>query len=157
MEIIPSPTPQPRILIFDHSQDVADVLAMRFVHHGCETKRLDTLENLSAEALSFGPDLILLDVEMHGASGFRAARRLRREPRLFDTWLVALGGRGRLQDIETAENAGFDESLSKPLTQDALQELLSEARSDCKRRVAYPLTVSERSPHGALPLEMQRR
>ena len=53
-----------------------------------------------------------------------AARALRREPGLRDTFLVALTGYALPEDQRRAADAGFDVHLTKPATMEAVQEII---------------------------------
>jgi CheY-like chemotaxis protein len=56
------------------------------------------------------------------------ARRLRRQPGLGKTVLVALTGWGQPEDRHRAREAGFDHHMVKPVELAALQQLLAQAQ-----------------------------
>jgi CheY-like chemotaxis protein len=57
--------------------------------------------------------------------GYEVARRLRAEPHLASTVLVALTGWGSEEDRRRAQQAGFDHHLTKPADPEAVDELLA--------------------------------
>jgi len=70
------------------------------------------------------PDLIISDIAMPLMDGYEFARRLRAGPRGADIVLVALTGYGQDSDRQEAKAAGFDYHLVKPVSMEALENLL---------------------------------
>jgi CheY-like chemotaxis protein len=62
-------------------------------------------------------------------SGFELARRVRKNPAVARTRLVALSGYGQESDVQAALEAGFDEHVTKPPTPERLEQLLAAAAS----------------------------
>jgi CheY-like chemotaxis protein len=61
--------------------------------------------------------------------GNELARRLRNEPQLGKTVLVAVTGYGQEQDRKNALNAGFDHHFVKPIDSKKLADLLTSVGS----------------------------
>ncbi len=61
------------------------------------------------------PDVLLLDIRLPGLDGYEVARRLRSAPGLEGVRIVGITGFGDEQHRREAEQAGFDELLTKPL------------------------------------------
>ena len=76
------------------------------------------------------PDLALVDLGLPVMSGFELARRVRANPALAGTRLVALSGYGQDTDVQAALDAGFDEHLTKPPDPDRLEALLKGGIED---------------------------
>jgi two-component system CheB/CheR fusion protein len=70
------------------------------------------------------PDVVLLDIGLPGMSGYSVARRLREEPGLGATVLIAMTGYGQEEDRRQSREAGFDHHLVKPVKLDVLRGLL---------------------------------
>ncbi|HXB62956.1 MAG TPA: response regulator [Acidobacteriaceae bacterium] len=68
--------PHGRVLIVDDEPLVADTLGLIFSHRGFECKVAYSGEEALAQAHSFAPSLILLDIHMPGMSGLDVARAL---------------------------------------------------------------------------------
>ncbi|CAN7534013.1 ATP-binding protein [Pseudoduganella sp. LjRoot289] len=66
------------------------------------------------------PDLILMDVVMPGMDGLEAVRRLRRDSAMHDVPVIAVSASAGADDRQRQFDAGFDDSLPKPLDLDAL-------------------------------------
>jgi CheY-like chemotaxis protein len=87
------------------------------------------LESLLADPSSslyeFAPDVVLLDIGMHGVDGYETCRRIRND---FGDQLVvvALTGFGQAQDKEKAARAGFSAHLTKPANPAELAHILRQ-------------------------------
>ncbi|MCB1889838.1 MAG: response regulator [Rhodocyclaceae bacterium] len=61
------------------------------------------------------PDLILLDINLPGMDGYEVLERLRADPELAATPVVALTASAMPGDIERGKQAGFNDYLTKPI------------------------------------------
>jgi two-component system, chemotaxis family, CheB/CheR fusion protein len=59
-----------------------------------------------------------------GLDGLDVARRLRSDPQLGGTRIIAMTGSGREDDRQAAREAGFDQYLLKPVDLDFIRSLL---------------------------------
>jgi CheY-like chemotaxis protein len=66
-------------------------------------------------ALELKPDLVLLDINLPGLSGFEVATKFRQQPELKNTPIVALTAKTMKSDRETALVAGCDGFIPKPI------------------------------------------
>ena len=66
-------------------------------------------------AAALRPALVLLDINLPGLSGFEVATKLRKDPDLKDTLIVALTAKTLSRDKETALVTGCDGFISKPI------------------------------------------
>jgi CheY-like chemotaxis protein len=66
-------------------------------------------------ALSFRPDVVLLDIGMPGLDGYEVARRLRTLKRGEPLRIIAVTGWGQEADRTRSREAGFDVHLVKPV------------------------------------------
>ncbi|MGH8303560.1 MAG: ATP-binding protein, partial [Steroidobacteraceae bacterium] len=111
-----------RILVVDANADSADTLAaiLGTMGHRAEVA-YSALSALSAVE-HLRPDVVLLDLDLPRMSGYAVAQRLRAQPELRSTLLVALSGDG---DEAAAQAAGFDRHLKKPIDVAALERALA--------------------------------
>jgi signal transduction histidine kinase len=116
-----------RVLVVDDNDDAAETLAeiLRFDGHEVTTAASGPAA-LSA-VVRFRPDVALLDIGMPGMSGYELARRLRADPRLSSTVLVALTGWGQDKDRRESQEAGFAQHLTKPVDLDRLRQIVEAA------------------------------
>jgi PAS domain S-box-containing protein len=70
------------------------------------------------------PNVVLMDINLPGMSGFEALRRLRAWPETRDIPVLALSAAAMDRDKQRAEKAGFFRYLTKPVRVDELTEVL---------------------------------
>jgi CheY-like chemotaxis protein/two-component sensor histidine kinase len=114
-----------RVVVIEDSEDVRELLRECIEQLGHEV--LVAEEGLVGLALiiQVRPDLALIDVGLPGIDGYEVARRARAELGAQALRLVALTGYGGADVKKTAEEAGFDEHVTKPIEFERLRELLS--------------------------------
>jgi CheY-like chemotaxis protein len=66
-------------------------------------------------ALQTKPDLILMDINLPGLSGFELASKFRNQPELMDVPIIAVSARNQKADKETALVAGCNGFIPKPI------------------------------------------
>ncbi|CAN7345188.1 CHASE domain-containing protein [Massilia sp. LjRoot122] len=77
-------------------------------------------------------DCVLMDVQMPVMDGLEATRRIRQDPRLADTLVIAMTANAGVEDRARCLQAGMDEFLSKPV----VPELLAATIARCLGRSA---------------------
>lgn len=114
-----------RVLIVEDNEDSAQSFQMLLEIDGYETR----IANRALEALQlvdeFVPDVAFVDIGLPDISGFDLARRMRSDPRLGQTTLVALTGYGTEEDKQETRRAGFHHHLTKPIEVETVYKLLS--------------------------------
>ena len=111
-----------RVLVVDDNRDAADMLAEVLASAGHETRcAYDGLEAVEL-ARRFRPEVLFLDLELPGMSGYEVARALREHG--LATRVVALTGYGQESDQSRTREAGFELHLVKPVDLAVLQDLL---------------------------------
>jgi len=118
-----------RILLVDDNVDGSESLALLLREHRHEVRvvhrGLDAVEAATRDV----PDVVLLDIGLPDINGHEVAERLRRDPALDDTLLVAVTGWGDARDRERARQAGIDLHLTKPVDDQALLAALATSRN----------------------------
>ncbi|HEX3097096.1 MAG TPA: ATP-binding protein [Usitatibacter sp.] len=115
-----------RILVVDDHRDAADSLCVLLKSRGHDVRvAYDGIEAIGA-AVTFQPDVVLLDIGLPKLSGHDAARRIR-EARGEDVLLIAVTGWGQQEDRRRAKEAGFDHHLTKPVDPSAISRLIDGA------------------------------
>ena len=109
-------TPQThRILIADDNQANCELLEAYLAKVDCETEIAIDGQEAFDKAVSFKPDLILLDVMMPKLSGFEVCQKLKADPELAGIMVLMVTALNELGDIERAVDAGTNDFLSKPV------------------------------------------
>ncbi|HEV8247174.1 MAG TPA: PAS domain S-box protein [Polyangiaceae bacterium] len=75
------------------------------------------------------PDVVIMDINLPGMSGFEATRRLREAPETKDIPIVALTAAAMIGDKKRAAEAGFYRYLTKPVRVAELLQTLEELLS----------------------------
>lgn len=116
--------PEHRILVADDEEYTRDLLstALRFVGHDVAVAA-DGMEALD-KALSFRPELIVLDVMMPGHDGFEVCRRLRADG--IATPVIFLTARDATEDKLAGFTKGGDDYITKPFS---LEEVIARVRA----------------------------
>ena len=98
------------------------------------------------------PDIVLLDCQMPEMDGFEAARRIRayealhRLPRMP---LIALTANVFPQDRKQCMDAGMDDFLAKPFTEELLREVIAHALETTRRAATAAETETDSEPQAA--------
>ena len=113
-----------RVLVVDDNQDAAHALRLLLQTDGHEV--MVAADGAAGLALvrEHRPDVVLLDIGLPTLNGYEIATRIRADPALKGTVLVAVTGYGQMHDRARASASGFDHHLVKPVEFRALQELL---------------------------------
>jgi PAS domain S-box-containing protein len=114
-----------RVLVVDDNRDAAESLAKLMQMSGHEVRTLANGAAAVANAASFRPNVVLLDIGMPGMNGYEVARRLRELPDADSMYVIAMTGYGSHADRARSAESGFDEHLVKPLDFAALDALLA--------------------------------
>ena len=113
-----------RVLVVDDNQDAAHALRLLLESDGHQVLVASDGPGGLAMAREHRPDAVLLDIGLPKLNGYEIAKRIRADPAIKATMLVAVTGYGQMQDRALASAAGFDHHLVKPVEFKALQELL---------------------------------
>lgn len=110
----PTPGSAPkRILLVEDDDALASVYIVRLQAEGFDTKRVANGEDALATAVSYKPDLVLLDVMMPKVSGFDVLDILRNTPETANLKIIILTALSQESDKERAKALGVDDYLVK--------------------------------------------
>jgi DNA-binding response OmpR family regulator len=115
-----------RVLIVDDFPDAAEVACMLLTLFGHDCRFATCGEDALREALTFDPEVAILDIGLPDLSGFEVARRLRQRTG-HALFVAALTGWGQAEDRIKALAAGFDHHVLKPADQEKLLHILQLA------------------------------
>ncbi len=94
-------------------EELSDILRKA----GYETEEIKDFSNITDQLLQLSPDLILLDLNLPGMSGFEICREIKRKS---STPVLVLTSRDQIQDELHALDLGADEYLTKPCRKERL-------------------------------------
>ena len=122
-----------KILLVEDDEALAEVYKSRLEIEGFETQWVENGELALTAAMTFKPDLILLDAMMPKISGFDVLDILRNTPETNNIHVIMLTALSQPKDKERAESLGVDDYLVKS------QVVIG----DVIERVRFHLGVSE--------------
>jgi len=136
-----NPSTPLRVLVVDDCPDTTTTLVLLLRLWGHDTCVAHDGPSALAKAVTYDPDVVLLDIGLPGMDGHQVAWRLRLQPELERTLLVSLSGYGRDVDRRRSEEAGCDEHLVKPVEPVVLQRLLASRKATLMSQAGPPVTT----------------
>jgi CheY-like chemotaxis protein len=117
----------PLVLIADDNRDTRDMYALYLSMTGYAVETAAEGREAVVKALTLRPDLIVMDLEMPGVSGWRAMEDIRREAKTANTPIVVLTGHDFKNYLKPAAVAlGACSFLVKPCLPEDLARKISE-------------------------------
>lgn len=120
-----------RILIVEDEKKIARFLELELQHEGYEVATAGDGRTGLEKALSWAPDLMILDLMLPELSGIEVCRRLRHES---DLPIIMLTAKDDVSDKVMGLDMGADDYMTKPF---AIEELLARIRVGLKKRRAF--------------------
>jgi CheY-like chemotaxis protein len=103
-----------KLLLADDSVTIQKVVNLTFADEGIEVISVGDGDSAMEKILETSPDIILVDVNMPGLSGYEICERLRKSPAFLQTPVILLVGSFEPFDEEEAKRVGADDYLTKP-------------------------------------------
>jgi CheY-like chemotaxis protein len=136
--------PPKRILLVDDYPDALEIWGLYLRSLGYDVKTAEDGLTAVEHAHRFQPDIIVLDLELPGITGFEAAMRLRAADETRHIPLIAATGYSHVKQLDQARECGFDSIVVKPCEPAALVaeiERLLNRRSHASKGHASTATV----------------
>jgi PAS domain S-box-containing protein len=124
----PVPAASRRVLVVDDNRDAADSLTLMLGSMGHDVRTAYDGAEAIRIAGEYLPDIVMLDIGLPGVNGHDAARTIRETPWGKRTVLIAVTGWGQDADRIRTRDSGFDHHLVKPVSPEAIRELVASAR-----------------------------
>lgn len=124
--LLDSPVPDisPLLLLAEDNEANIHTLSRYLITKGFRLVIARDGQQAIERAKEIRPEVILMDIQMPGIDGLEAIRRLRREPSLESTIIIALTALAMPGDRERCLKEGANEYLSKPVSLKELVQLL---------------------------------
>ena len=129
--------PPKQVLLVDDYPDALEIWGLYLRSTGYDVITADDGLKAVEKAHRHLPDIIVLDLELPGITGYEAAIRLRGAPDTAEIPLIAATGYSHIKQLNQARDVGFDSIIVKPCEPMALV-------AEIERLLARP-SVSERS------------
>ena len=104
----------PKALIIDDDEDLAELMAKMLRDAGFQTKIAYDGKSGLAQALEWKPDLAIVDLLLPGINGFLVVERLRKDKELAGIRIIVASSKPYDNDKINAKSAGADDYLVKP-------------------------------------------
>jgi CheY-like chemotaxis protein len=131
-----------RILLVDDYPDALEIWGLYLRSLGYEVDTADDGLKAVEQAHRSVPDIIVLDLELPGITGFEAAVRLRQSPATAGVPLIAATGYSHVKQLDQARDSGFDSIVVKPCEPSALvAEIERLLDASTRRQATEPSTV----------------
>ncbi len=124
ISVIPAERKHRRVLVVEDNDDMRETLGVLLTQDGHEVHLANDGPSGLQAALTFRPDIGLIDLGLPGFDGSALARSIRAHDQCKQIYLVALTGYGRAEDRLRSKEAGFDELVVKPLNVNQLALLI---------------------------------
>lgn len=135
--------PPKRILLVDDYPDALEIWGLYLRSLGYDVETADDGLKAVAQAHESLPDIIVLDLELPGITGFEAAVRLRQSASTASIPLIAATGYSHVKQLDQARECGFDSIVVKPCEPAALVAEIERLLEQSQRRQgqSQPATV----------------
>lgn len=136
-----------KILIVEDEKKIARFLELELQHEGYEVRTAGDGRTGLVQALTWQPDLMILDLMLPELSGIEVCRRLRHES---DVPIIMLTAKDDVSDKVMGLDMGADDYMTKPF---AIEELLARIRVGLKKHRAGQSTAVSCLTAGKLKVE----
>jgi two-component system cell cycle response regulator DivK len=114
----------PLVLVVEDNPVNLELVSALLEEHACETLTATTGDAALHLLRQSRPNLVLVDVQLPGMSGYEVTRRIKADPTLADIPVVALTAHAMAHEDVRAREAGCDAFLTKPIDIRAFKEIL---------------------------------
>lgn len=114
-----------RVLIADDEPNIVTSLEFLMQQAGYETRIATNGQEAIELAVSFRPDLVLLDIMFPAKSGYEVCQRLKSEATTRNIKVVIVSAKGRDVEVAKAMELGADAYIAKPFS---TRELVAKVR-----------------------------
>jgi DNA-binding response OmpR family regulator len=116
-----------KVLVADDDSNAADALSTSLRLFGHEVETAYDGASALGKAEMFRPEAAILDIRMHGKSGFEVAKEMRLLGTLRPGCLIATTGESANGELTAGREAEFDYFLIKPASPNQVEALLSQS------------------------------
>lgn len=111
-------------LIVDDNRQMTDSMAQMLNFLGFKSKPAYGSRGALVALKEFVPDVVFLDLNMPGVTGFDVLMFMKREPRLENIPVIVVSSDDQPESIERAKQAGASGYIIKPADLDLIEEAL---------------------------------
>lgn len=144
--------PKPKVLVADDEPTIVNFFIAALSDQGYEIESAVNGAQAVEKALSFLPDVILLDVVMPELNGYQVTEKLKANPATAGIPIILVTGLGSVEDKVQGLESGADDFLTKPFN---LQEMLARVHSLIKLKKLQD-QLKEMSARQPMPVHIKK-
>jgi len=110
-----------KVLIIDDEDELNEIVTMRLTKAGYEVVSATDGSSGIEKVKSFGPDIVLLDINMPGMDGWEVCEKLRADPATKDVSIVVLTA---TRNFQKAKDMNVQRVVLKPFNYDEILSIL---------------------------------
>jgi two-component system cell cycle response regulator len=115
-----------RILVVDDNPTNLKLVMFLLSSSSYEVRTASDARHALEVLESFRPDLILMDLQLPDIDGLELTRRLKADPRMKETAIIAVTAYAMKGDEEKARAAGVDGYVCKPIQKDHFRRVVAD-------------------------------
>ena len=104
-----------QVLVVEDMRALRTIMARLLEKLGHRVKVAEDGLSALESIIEVTPEVVFSDISMPGMTGYDLATRIRKQPNLANTYLVAMSGYGQLSDRKQSRDSGFNEHMVKPV------------------------------------------
>jgi len=129
-----------RVLVIDDDTDILDLLSYNLENEGYKVKTVSESSKAVKVAISFKPDLIVLDIMMPNINGIEICKALRSKEEFKDTYIFFLTAKSENYYQVAALDTGGDDFIEKVL---GLRVLIHRIRTVLHKKMIIRKSIAE--------------
>jgi two-component system, OmpR family, alkaline phosphatase synthesis response regulator PhoP len=129
-----------KVLVIDDEQDIREIISYNLIKEGFQVETAEDGVKGIEKALTYLPDIILLDVMMPNMDGIEVCETIRKSPGLENTLICFLTARSEDYSQIAGLEAGADDYISKPLKP---KVLISRLHALLRRKTNHKEVLTE--------------
>jgi len=115
-----------KILVVDDEELNRELLRIKLEKRGIKVAEAENGFEAYKKTIKNNPNLVLMDLKMPEEDGYSGLKRIKKDDKNQQIKIIALSAAATKEEKEKAETAGFDDFITKPITDQKLNNLFSK-------------------------------
>lgn len=141
-----------RILLADDSFTIQKVISLALADEPFEIRTVSNGDAVMDTIREFKPDLILLDINLSGKSGYELCEMIKSSPIYSHIPVILLRGTFEPYDPEKLKTLKFEDIITKPFDSAIFSSKVKEILRKKKEESTYPTSLPEETKEEEIPL-----
>lgn len=141
-----------RILLADDSFTIQKVVFLALADEPFEIRTVSSGDAVMETVREFKPDLILLDINLSGRSGYELCEMIKSSPLYSHIPVILLRGTFEPYDPERLKNLKFEDIITKPFDSAMFSARVKEILKKKREELNYPTSLPEEGREEEIPL-----